>query len=472
MRTKVKIDFRPVSLEEKEVFEIYATKNRLKSCEFSFANIFCWRSLYDTKIAFVDGFLLTRFNLNASSQLAYMDPLSLDNEPDYGKILPLIAQDSELNGASLHFFINTDNFLDYLKSNTSYAFYEAQHLNDYVYLRDDLSGLVGKKYQPKRNFVNQFKTSYNFDYQIISSANIAQLEQFVQEWYSHKASSITTFSYERKALFEALNNFDRLNLFGVLLRVDGKVIAFSLGSALCDDTFCVHYEKAGSQFKGAYAMINQLLASSLAPNFKHINREEDMGIDGLRKAKRSYHPTHFHKKYQLKALTHLELDCKSLWLEVFGDDPRLVDQFLINYFRADLCYRLYDLNNTRLCSMFFVVPFESDYGKVAYIFAVATQSKYRERGYASSLLRGALEELTAKGYQMATLIASSKENEVFYSKFGFELSSFVEFRNADHYDFYDKGLGKDRLMVLNLSAHKLQLDDKLVLSSVQHLRLF
>lgn len=471
MKAKIKINFRPVGLDDKEIFEKLAKINKLKSCEFSFSNIFCWKELYDTKIAFTDNFLITRFNLNASSQLAYMDPLSMTEEPNYDKILDVIKQDCAQNSKVLQFFINTTEFLDYLKHNSNYAFYPALHLSDYIYDRANLEKLTGKKYQPKRNFINQFKAKYQFKYQEISSSNIDTIRDFATQWYSTKNTYNNTLNYEKKALINALDNFQKLDLRGGILWADDQPVAFTLGSALNESTFCIHFEKAIASVKGAYTTINQLFVDSLPDNFTHINREEDMGIEGLRKAKMSYHPVGFHVKYQLKELTALELDCRALWIKVFGDNPRVIDQFMINYFTEDLCFRAYDKTNTSLCSMFFVVPFESQYGKTAYIYAVATQEQARRQGYATQLLESALFQLRAQGYQLAALIASNQENEAFYSKFGFQLASSVEFSTIDGFDFHDKGEAQDRVMILNLANIEINPEDKLSLSSTQHLKL-
>jgi len=163
---------------------------------------------------------------------------------------------------------------------------------DYLYLRTDLATLSGKKYQPKRNHINKFRKSYdNYEYVSITPDLIGECLRLEAEWCKmNNCDQHDGTGNERQAIIYALEHFDELGLTGGLLRVDGQIVAFTFGRPINYDTFGVHVEKADTRIDGAYAMINYEFANHIPEEFTYINREEDLGIEGLRKAKLSYQP--------------------------------------------------------------------------------------------------------------------------------------------------------------------------------------
>ena len=157
--------------------------------------------------------------------------------------------------------------------------------------RSDLAELKGKHYQPKRNHVNKFRKEYRYNYEPLTPDLIPVCLQFESEWcMKHGYIENENIRNERRALTYALHHFEELDLTGAVISVDGKIAAFTFGAPISHNTFGVHYEKADINIDGIYSAINQEFASHLPEQYIYLNREEDLGIPGLRQAKLSYHP--------------------------------------------------------------------------------------------------------------------------------------------------------------------------------------
>ena len=163
---------------------------------------------------------------------------------------------------------------------------------DYVYEREKLANLSGKKYHGKKNHVNKFKKTYpDWTYESITDENVEDCFQMALGW--RNANDVDEDDEKNAEMTVAMNSlrlFKELGLRGGLLRVNGEVVAFSIGEPVSDDTMVVHIEKARADIEGAYAMINQQFVLHETEGFTYINREDDVGEEGLRKAKLSYHP--------------------------------------------------------------------------------------------------------------------------------------------------------------------------------------
>ena len=163
---------------------------------------------------------------------------------------------------------------------------------DYVYETKKLISLSGKKYHGKKNHINKFKKLYpDWSYETISSENVEDCFQMALEWRRQNGcEDDEEKSAEMCVTLNALRLLEELKLRGGLIRAGGKVVAFSIGEPVCDDTMVVHIEKAYADLQGAYPMINQQFLEHEASQYRYVNREEDLGEEGLRQAKESYHP--------------------------------------------------------------------------------------------------------------------------------------------------------------------------------------
>jgi hypothetical protein len=170
--------------------------------------------------------------------------------------------------------------------------------SDYIYLREDLVALRGKKYQPKRNHINKFKKEYDYEYVPIASDTIQDCLLLEIEWQkTNEQRQGKDASDENQAVIYALRHFEELGLTGGILYANGKTAAFTYGMPINQDTFGIHVEKADIHINGAYPMINYEFACRIPEQYMYLNREEDLGIEGLRKAKLSYCPEIIMDKY-------------------------------------------------------------------------------------------------------------------------------------------------------------------------------
>lgn len=170
---------------------------------------------------------------------------------------------------------------------------------DYVYLAKDLIELKGRKFHKKKNHVNGFRKAYsNYQYVPMTAEMVDQCIAFMVEWCNERGCvKGDEIDCERNAIVEAMNHFTVLGFQGGAIFIDGKMAAFTYGEVINDNTAVIHVEKGLLEFKGVYGVINQEFCAQNWQHMEYINREEDMGIEGLRKAKESYNPVKMIEKY-------------------------------------------------------------------------------------------------------------------------------------------------------------------------------
>lgn len=290
------IVFKPITLSDKEVIQSYTLPGNFQNCDFSFANMCSWRFLYDSEFAVENDFLLIRFRIE-EQRPAYMMPVGTG---DLRQAIERLEQDSLVQGHPLCLLGVSDGSKELLEKlfPNDFKFIAERDYYDYIYLRDDLIQLHGKKYQPKRNHINKFQNEYTFEYVPITTEVLSDCLELETEWCrKNGCSESETLQNERKSMAYALLHFEELGLTGGAIRIDRQIVAFSYGMPINHDTFGVHVEKADTSIDGCYAIMNQLFAKHIPDRYRYVNREEDLGIPGLRKAKLSYHPTLLLEKY-------------------------------------------------------------------------------------------------------------------------------------------------------------------------------
>ena len=161
---------------------------------------------------------------------------------------------------------------------------------DYVYDVGSLIELSGKQYHGKKNFVNRFASRYDYEYIELSSENICMIDPLIVKWFDEHPGYEAPLFNERIAICELVHNFDALGLSGAAIKADDTIAAFTLGEQLTDDMCHILIEKGDTRFPGVYPTINRDFLEHRWSDMKLVNREEDMGLEGLRKAKQSYHP--------------------------------------------------------------------------------------------------------------------------------------------------------------------------------------
>ena len=291
------IDFQPISLENagwiREILRRVARPN----CEYSFGNIFTYGAMMPLGAAKVCGCLVTRCETKQGDY--YCFPVGGDEAK---ALKELIATAEAIGRPAWIYGINEEN-KDLLKQlfPGRYAIDFDRDSFDYVYRTEDLITLSGKKYQSKRNHIAFFMRNTRWQYETITPAAIPECLQMSEDWLAQSGEEFREdLEGELKIIRRAFENYVSLGYVGGLLRADGRVIAYTMGEALREDIFCVHFEKAYGQIRGAYPMINQQFAQNELQSYLYINREDDVGIENLRRAKESYHPAFMIEKYETR----------------------------------------------------------------------------------------------------------------------------------------------------------------------------
>lgn len=265
------------------------------NCEYTFGNIYIWRAAYKTCIARYDDFVICRWGTN--NDISYSLPIG---EGNFKKAVEEIIEDAKSLGIKPRIYGVTESYKAVLDSDFSNAFsYEYDDgNNDYIYNAADLASLSGKKYHSKRNHITNFKKNNpDWSYEELSDKNISECISLHSNWIEQKDDNDSDYSFEFEAVLNGFENYDKLGFKGGLIRINSQPVAYTYGERLSDHCFVTHFEKAPADIQGAYAIINQEFAKSLlADGYEFVNREEDLGIEGLRKAKQSYKPSVWLKK--------------------------------------------------------------------------------------------------------------------------------------------------------------------------------
>ena len=285
------LNFAPVTIDSKDIIHAYLNQNVYRNCDFSFSNIYCWKHLYDTEYCIEKDCLFFHFH-TASNRAGYMMPLGATD--DLKPAIHQLMEDArERNNEFFLFAITADMFKKIEASHPGmFQYQQSRDWAEYLYLSQDLISLKGKKFQSKRNHINKFKKTYRYEYLPITRDIIPDCIKLYDRW-RHEDKQLEnkeSLDKERIAMQTAFDNFERLQLKGGALRIDGEILAYSYGQALNDDTFCVHAEKSLSSIDGGFSMINQQFAEHEGAAYTYINREEDLGLESLRQAKLSYQP--------------------------------------------------------------------------------------------------------------------------------------------------------------------------------------
>ncbi len=287
----MELSLKKIALEDRERLEPYLRKKSYRSCELIFANIFLWSGFYPVQYALIEDTLVF-FSRVESPGVSFSFPAG--EEEKVKAALEVLFSYFQERGWPIRMHLVQEQEFALLEQWYPGRFSVAYDRDaaDYIYEAKDLLTLAGKRFHGKRNHISNFKKNYpDWSYEAITEENLEECRQIALEL---KKEHICQHDEEKAAelcvTLNALRYFKELELKGGLLRAEGKIVAFTIGEPLSDDTFVVHIEKAFSRYQGAYPMINQQFLLQEATGFRYVNREEDTGSQGLRKAKLSYHP--------------------------------------------------------------------------------------------------------------------------------------------------------------------------------------
>ena len=292
-------DFEIVKFEDKDIFNHWFEKYPQNHSDYLFSTIISWidyakyhYTIYkDTLIIFtmIDGIIRIR------------PPIGKINKPLFDEIIN-IAKSTDakypigaINKQTKKWIMNNYKMLKILPHREYF---------DYVYLASDLADLIGTRYSKIRNRLNKFKRKYDYEIEIISNDNINAVKDFLHRWCIWKdCESDLLLEHEKNAVMFSMDHFFELGLNGLVIKINDKIEAMSAYEKLNKNTAVVHYEKASPDYDEIYKAINNETAKIISKKFYFINRESDMGLSGLRKAKKSYKPHHMVELYHIDGNT-------------------------------------------------------------------------------------------------------------------------------------------------------------------------
>ena len=290
---------RPLVLEDQHHLQGLFGALQPQQSEFTFTNLFIWREAYQLRLSRV-GEALAVFSWRADPEDSFVFP-PLGQEAD-ATTARRCLEHMAAEGHRPRLCRATKQDLARLRLDESdFAIESDRDQWDYVYLVQDLIELRGNRHHAKRNHLEQFTTQYRFRYCPLTPDLVIQCQELQDRWCDDKHCDLAgSLRAEARAVKEVLENSEELGITGGCIEVEGKVEAFTLGEILNADTVVIHIEKANSAFHGLYQVMNQQFLQHAWPTVRHVNREQDLGIEGLRKAKESYYPDHMVEKLTVR----------------------------------------------------------------------------------------------------------------------------------------------------------------------------
>jgi hypothetical protein len=281
-------EFKLIGLEDKKDLSEFIARYPSEVCEINFGNIFIWRNFDHAKLTTINGNLCIL--CEPPSEPAYfLQPVGENKIKE--TLLTCLSFAPRLSRIPESF---AATYCSGLRS-------ELDRNNfDYVYLAEALACLKGKKYDGKRNRIRKFERNHDYWYLSMSTHHLDDCKLLFEKWLETKASSDRPFvSMWRQVIQEALLHFQELGLTGGVIEMDRRVAAFSIGERLTSDTAVIHIEIYDPAYEGLPQLINREFIKQEWAEYRFINREQDMGLTGLRRAKTSYYPHHLVKKYNI-----------------------------------------------------------------------------------------------------------------------------------------------------------------------------
>ena len=292
------LDFQPITIESFHDILPYLKQQTYRTCDFTIGGIYMWIDYFQYEYCIADDLLFIKgYAENENKKLSFTIPIGASSL-SHG--ISLLKEYCDNHHLPLFLSAVPEEGKRQIEMLFSCQSTPLPDWSDYLYDQKDLSILPGRKFNKKRNRVNKFYKEYtNISYEPITINNIEAVKQFFREFYSINQKESLYFAYEEEMVNQVLNNYFKLNFTGGILKAEGCIIGFSIGEII-NDTLFVHIEKALKQYSGAYETINFFFAqNAITPEVLYINREEDVGDVGLRKAKLSYNPIHILTKYNI-----------------------------------------------------------------------------------------------------------------------------------------------------------------------------
>lgn len=288
------LEFKVLELEDQPLLESYFHKSDFPISEYTFTNLYVWNEVRTIKYArYGEGLIFAA--CYGDKEHYFLPPVGF---ADFAGITEELLK-SGIDDCLPFSVRRVPGGLAEGLDRERFLVEEDPENADYIYTIDDLATLHGRNLSNKRALVKKFTESYKYEYLHYESSMREECVELTDRWFHNKGKDKESCD-ECSVLKRFLKEYDRLDAFGALLRVDGRAVAFAFGEMLTPDTAVIHFEKADITYTGVYQTINKLFCErELAGRFTYVNREQDLGIAGIRKAKKSYYPHHMGKKYKI-----------------------------------------------------------------------------------------------------------------------------------------------------------------------------
>lgn len=429
------LNFRKPEIKDRDWINNCINEGETDGCCYSFGNLIAWGDSYFLEVAEFEGMCLMRSNGPKGTSYAFPT-----GKGDIKKAMLAIMDEARENGQLFrmhHVLEQNIATLDELFPGM-FDFRFNRHLSEYVYSVKNMAELPGKKFHGKKGHVNAFFRKHTDVYcDPVTEDNVHICLEIADSWRSDRDDETGELQSEYNALEKSVRHFKALGLMGAILYADGKPVAFTLGEPIKNNTFCTHYEKTIPEYRDAFPVINNGFTKLMLLSYDYVNREEDTGSEGLRKAKLSYYPEFLlnkysaslkndpARKYSAEKSDYPEL--KALWKTVFGDSDDVLDAFFENTVKTENIYAF--RKDGKIVSAFYLIDAsliennKTFSGK--YLYAAATLPEYRKQGIMSEMIKYAADILRIKGTDILFLYPADEKLYSYYEKLGF-VSQFRE----------------------------------------------
>lgn len=447
--TQTPLSFTPFHIQDKSLFQrIMQGKGRI--CDHTFANLFAWQQTFGNQWAEYGDRLIVRSRTSAHDKLTKYMILPDILTPQLPEILRLVEEDADTQDFCLvQLSPEEAQRLKQLWPDR-FMFDSPREMADYIYNISDFNSFHGRKLAAKRNHVNKFKSLYSYHYKTLTPDMFGECLRLERIWRSEAHEDSVQLGEEENAIRLFFDHYADLELTGGALFVDDHLVAFTFGSPVSGNTFDIHIEKADIRYEGVFPMVSQLFAQHLPPQYQYVNREEDLGLAGLRQSKLSYQPLRLEEKFCARPLTDDLHDVIRLWRDCFHDETAFLHAVLSRFYdNSRLFVRKAD---GKIISSCLLIPCDTPMGRIGYLYAISTAERHRGQGLAAQVTQEAIAHARSQEMAAVALIPADEGLQCYYARFGFEPHAYpIRFAND-----CDLGTGdptKDYPMFLKLKDH-------------------
>jgi hypothetical protein len=288
--------FQPLSLADQRLVDDFLRRYPPEISELTFTNLFIWRNYYQYRVAVVAGFL-TLLAQQPGKAPFFLPPVGEGDLRTWGAT---VFQYLKEQGHQPRLSRVPASLVEPLAALSGVEVLFDRDNSDYLYRIENLIQLSGNRYHSQKNHVNRFKKNPHWEYLPLTPELVAECLNLQEAWCRlRQCDESPSLHNEEQAILEAFQHIDSLSYRGCVIRMGGRVEAFTLGELLNPHTVVIHLEKANPEIQGLYALINQQFLEKEWGAVPFVNREQDLGEPGLRKAKESYHPESLVEKFTL-----------------------------------------------------------------------------------------------------------------------------------------------------------------------------